>query len=201
MHALHLVRAAGRAGQHRVGEVAMAGDAVGLQDVGVLGLDADRLVEVLQREALRVVPAVLGLGHVLAHEIVRQVAVDAHGDAVVARLLPGIELRPHDVAVLAGFGVRAQVGQPFGVAEGEGAHAQQDPDRDRHGRRNLPPARRPRGARVVFHPLPPLESIVRTGLTRISPYCPRPTAAPRRAVCCYAKILRIDLGQKAGRRT
>ena len=60
-----------------VHEVAVTAQAVLLEDRGVPRLDQDRLVEVLEREPLRVVVAVQRLGEVLADEVVRQVAVDA----------------------------------------------------------------------------------------------------------------------------
>ena len=54
--------------------------------------DPDRLGEVLERERLRVVPAVQPPSRAyLPDEIVRQVAVDAGGDGVVARLLPRVD--------------------------------------------------------------------------------------------------------------
>src|SRR3569832_496353 len=105
-----------------VDHAVMAVQAALLQNAGVLLLDHDRLVEVLQREALRMVVAVLGLGDVLADVIVRQVAVDAGRDAMVAGFLPRVVLRVHDVAVRAGHRIAAQVGQALGVAEGEPGH-------------------------------------------------------------------------------
>ena len=48
----------------------------------------NRLVEILQREGLRVVPAVAGLGDELGDEVVGQMAVDAGGDVVMARIWP-----------------------------------------------------------------------------------------------------------------
>src|SRR5688500_18118532 len=85
--ALHAVaRWRARAAHHRVHEVAVAVDAVRLQDVGVAIADADRLVEILKRERLAVPKAVVRLGQILADEIVREVAVDALGRLVVAGL-------------------------------------------------------------------------------------------------------------------
>src|SRR5262249_44832233 len=69
-------------------------------------------------ELFAVTPAVLGLGQVLGDEGVRQVAVDALGRRVVARLLPSVVLALHDVAVRARGRVGAEGGQPLRVAKG-----------------------------------------------------------------------------------
>src|SRR5262245_1494038 len=99
MHALDLAGTIDCARNLLVHEPGMAGHAVVLENPAALRLDHDRLVEVLQRERHRMVVAVLRLGVVLANEIVRQMAVDAGSDRMMACLLPGIELRLHDVAV------------------------------------------------------------------------------------------------------
>src|SRR5262245_35779412 len=106
-------------------ERAMAVHAVVLEDAAVLGRHHDRLVEILERERLRMVKAVLGLGEILADEAVRQVAIHAHGDPVVARLLPGVVLRLHDVAVHAYPRVVAHVREAFRIQEREAADTEQ----------------------------------------------------------------------------
>src|SRR4051794_37632505 len=80
----------GVVGEHVLDDAAVAVDAVVLQDVGVLGADADRLVEVLEGEALGVPEAVLRLGPVLGEEVVRRVAVVARGVGVVGGLGPAV---------------------------------------------------------------------------------------------------------------
>lgn len=91
--------------QNVVNEIAVTGDTVVLKDSTVLFVDLDRLREVLHRESPGMIPAVFCLCNVLVHKIVRKVTVHTRGNGVVTRLLPGIELRLHDVAVSTGFGV------------------------------------------------------------------------------------------------
>jgi len=61
VHAAHSVRVVCGAVDHVLGHVAVAGKTVLLHDLRVLLLRRDRLVEVLQGEALGVVVAVLAL--------------------------------------------------------------------------------------------------------------------------------------------
>ncbi len=65
-------------------------------------------MEVLQGEGSGVVVALFGFGDILGEEIVGQVAVGARGQGVVVGLLPGVELRFHDMAVGGGSGVLAK---------------------------------------------------------------------------------------------
>jgi hypothetical protein len=107
-----------RAGQERISglvsgdlmrDVAMTAQAIFLQNRAPFGLYDDRLDEVLRRELLAVAPAVLGFGDILGDEGFGQVAVDANGNLVVARFLPGIVLRLHDVTVDARLGVLLEI--------------------------------------------------------------------------------------------
>src|SRR6185436_15788039 len=95
MDALDGVAVGARAGHELVHHRLVTAQTVVLQDGAVSRLDADRLLEVLQREALRVVPAVARLGEVLGEEAMREMAVDAGGDAVMAGLLPAVVLAAH----------------------------------------------------------------------------------------------------------
>ena len=112
-------------------ERTMAVHAVVLKNAAVLRRHHDRLVKILERERLRMVEAVFGLGEILAEETVRQMAVDAHRDAVMAGLLPGIVLRLHDVAVHADPRVVAHVREALGVQEREAANAGEQADQHR----------------------------------------------------------------------
>ena len=113
-----------------VDEVRMTGEAVFLQDAGVRALDHDGLMKVLQREALGVMPAVLGFGEILPEETVREVAIDAIGDGMMAGFLPGIILRLHDVTVNADLGIVAHVREPLGVQERVATDAKKDASQD-----------------------------------------------------------------------
>ena len=106
--------------------VVMAFNAIVLEDFFVLPLDHDGLVKFLCRKALRVMVAVLGFRQVLGEKGMWQMAVDTGGNGVVAGFLPGVVLRIHDMAVGAGFGIRAEVGKSLGIPESErsGSHQQ-----------------------------------------------------------------------------
>ncbi len=107
-------------------EIAMAHQAILLQDPRIRSFDHDRLVKILQGEALGVMPAIVGFRQVFAEEIMRQMAVHASGDCMMARLLPGVVLRLHDMTVHTNLGIIAQVGKPFRIQERIAADAQQD---------------------------------------------------------------------------
>lgn len=64
-------------------------------------------------------PAIFGFHKVLVRECRRDMAVVATGDAVMARFDPGIVLVIHDMAVLAGRRIIAEVGESFGKMKGE----------------------------------------------------------------------------------
>src|ERR1043166_1892826 len=65
-------------------------EAVGVEHGGVVGLDANWLVKILKGESLGMMVAVLSLGHVLADEVVRHVAIIARCKGVMAGFLPRI---------------------------------------------------------------------------------------------------------------
>ena len=95
----------------------MTSKAVVLENLRVRFLDHDRLVEVLQRKAFGVMPAVFGFSDVLAEKVMRQMTVDAYGHSMVTRFLPRVILRLHDMAVDANLGIIAHVGQTLCVQE------------------------------------------------------------------------------------
>src|SRR5688572_8156758 len=86
------------AGVNLLHEGFVAPAAVEVDDLAVVRPDPDGLGEILEREALRMPEPVLGLRRVLADEALRDVAVVAGGEAVVARLLPAVVVVAHDVA-------------------------------------------------------------------------------------------------------
>ena len=105
--------------------ILMTIDTVALQDLLVLFLYYDGFMKILHRECPGMIPAVFRFRHIFAHKAVRQVAVDAGRDRVVARLLPRVVLGVHDVTVGASLRILAQVGQALGVAERRPAEADQ----------------------------------------------------------------------------
>src|SRR5690349_8203488 len=92
-----------RSSSNLMRQLSMAAHAVRLQNLAALRLNDDWLYEYLRGEFLTVSPAVFGLGEVLGNERFRQMTVDADGHVVVARLLPSVVLRLHDVAIHAGL--------------------------------------------------------------------------------------------------
>jgi len=122
--------------QHTVDQTVMAADAVVLQNRRVSFLDANRLLEVLESESLGVVVAVFGLGDPLIQTALGQVAVDTTGHRVMTRLLPGVELGLHDVAVDTGLRILAEVGQAFGVVKGEGSCPNEHCHEETEGKKN-----------------------------------------------------------------
>src|SRR5438105_4306400 len=83
----------------------VAANAVLIQDLGIIARDLDRLVEVLERESLRVAIAVVGLADVFADAVRGGVAIVARGVIVMAGVLPAVILIPHDVAIDARLGI------------------------------------------------------------------------------------------------
>ena len=117
----------------RAHEIAVAVQAVFLQDHPAALAHLDRFVKVLECETVGVPEAVFGLGQIFADDIVRNMAIVTAGNKVVAGFLPAIVLRAHDVAVDTGARVVREVGRPLRIIEGVPAqpnqqanHAEQD---------------------------------------------------------------------------
>ena len=70
----------------------MTTQTIALQDVRVFSSDHDGFVKILECERLRMIPTILGLRDVFAHEIRRKMASDTGRRDVMAGLLPGIVL-------------------------------------------------------------------------------------------------------------
>jgi hypothetical protein len=103
---------------HRLHDVFVTAKAVSLGDLAVARKNPDRLVERSGREIERVPEAVADLRRVLSDEIVRCVAVVAHGDRTMAALYPAVELFAHDVAVRARAGIVREIGVAPCIDEG-----------------------------------------------------------------------------------
>ena len=127
VHAANGIRLGHVPMKHLVDHVLVTLDAVLLENPTVLLLDHNRFVEVLQREALGVMVSIVCLGNILADEVVRKMTVDARGGTVVTRLLPRVVLRGHDVTVGTRPGIRAEIGEAFGVMKRVGANTNSNP--------------------------------------------------------------------------
>ena len=103
------------------GVIQMAPYAVGLQHFEVDRANLNRILEGLQCELDRVVPAVIGFVNPLREKTARGVAIVTNGLAVMAGLLPTGQLFIHDVAFGAGVGVIAEVGQTLGKLKSVGS--------------------------------------------------------------------------------
>lgn len=97
----------------------VATNAVVLQFLQVRLPDPDWLMKILEGEGLRVMPPILGLYEVLVRKRFRDMAVVACGDAMMTGFHPGVVLIIHDVAILAGRRIVAEVGKTLGKVKGE----------------------------------------------------------------------------------
>jgi len=67
--------------------------------------------------------SVVGFGHPLANEIMRQVAIVADCDVMVAGVLPSVEMILHHMTIDTCLGIVAQIACPFSVAKREYSNA------------------------------------------------------------------------------
>ena len=89
--------------------------AVGLENGRVYRLDANRLLKVLQCECHGMVVTIAPFCPPFGEEIMRQVAVVAGGEGMVAGLLPAVILVAHDMTIRTGLGIARQVGSAMSV--------------------------------------------------------------------------------------
>lgn len=129
MHAVEHLGRVPRMGVDAVDDLLMTAHTVLLKHGGIAGLHHDRLVKILQGEALRMMVAVFRLRHVLPDEIVRGMTIVARRYGMMRTLLPACILLTHDVAVHARLGVVGEIGEPLAVIEGVPAHASEESDR------------------------------------------------------------------------
>ena len=106
-------------------------NAVVLDNSQTAAFDLNRLVKILKSKALAMPQPVLDLRQILADQIVRHVAVVAHRESVMARLLPTVVLLAHDVTVDAGGRIVGQIRPAAGLDEGEAADANEHADQRR----------------------------------------------------------------------
>lgn len=93
----------------------VAMDAVLLEPDEIDGANADGFPEVLERELLAMVPAVVELRYVLRRKSVGHMAIVASRHCVMGGLDPGIVILTHDVAIHAGLGIVTEVRESLRV--------------------------------------------------------------------------------------
>lgn len=122
-------------GQHVIDEILVAVEAGLLHHPAVAWLDLNRILVVARCESERMEEAVVGLREVLSNEVVRCVTVvtDRHG--VMARLLPRVVIRLHDMAVGTRCGIIAEVSVAFAVAKGKESQAAENTTHDSNRQR------------------------------------------------------------------
>ena len=116
-----------------VGEFSVTSLACGLSNEMVVALDLNVVGKSSSGEGKRVEETVGGLDGVLAGEIVRRMAVIAHGDGVMTALYPSGVVILHDMAVCAGFRIIGEVGVSPGVNEGVETEADEQTEQDTEG--------------------------------------------------------------------
>lgn len=97
----------------------MAIQAGTLSHAAIAIFNPDRFRKISGRKSQRVKQAVVGLGDPFAKKIVRQMAIIATGDRMVAGFFPRVVVRLHDVTVRAGLGIVGKIGSAATVIEGE----------------------------------------------------------------------------------
>jgi len=104
-----------RCGRDRFDHRLVAVTACLLSHLTVALCDLDRLVECAGRKIIRMPEAVRRLRVVLANKVVGRMTVVARRDGVMARLLPGVVLLVHHMAVGTRVGVVAHVRIALGI--------------------------------------------------------------------------------------
>lgn len=100
-------------------EIAVAADASILRDFLIAGLGLDRVVVVVERECHRMEKPIVCFCNQVAGKFVRQMAIVADGDMMMAALLPGIKMVLHHVAVGTRLGIVTKVTGSLAVSERE----------------------------------------------------------------------------------
>jgi hypothetical protein len=120
-------RFAARVGRHELmHDIFVTMKAGGLGHTAIARLDLDGVVKILERKRQGMIKPVVGFDDPFLNGVVGEMAVIARGDAMMAGVLPGVEMILHDMAVGARLGIAAEIAGPFAVTEGESADAAQD---------------------------------------------------------------------------
>jgi hypothetical protein len=124
-----------RQGIDLVRQPLVAVSAVLLHHAAVVLVHLNLIGEIPSRERQRMEESVSRLAVILAHEVVRSVAIIARGELAVRRLHPTVELFPHDVAIHTRLGIVRHIGRPIGVAESENSESRGRADQ--HGNQHV----------------------------------------------------------------
>lgn len=106
-------------------EFTVAGDTGALSNSLVTIFDVNWVFEIPHRKGQRVEESVVSLRDPLAHGVVRQMAIVADGNMVVAGMLPRIKMVLHDVAIDARLRIITQITGTFAIAKGKRSQAEQ----------------------------------------------------------------------------
>jgi hypothetical protein len=110
------------------GYVFVTANTVFLNQAGISRLDANGLVEILQRETLGMPEAVVRLGQIFPHKVVGDVAIVASGKRMVACFLPCIVRFAHDMAIHTRFGIAAEIRPALAVRKSKTSQADNHSD-------------------------------------------------------------------------
>ena len=115
-------------------KILVARNARALRDSFVAGLYLDRILEIAQCECQRVKKSVVRFGDPFSDCVVRQVAIVANRNVVVAGMLPRVEMLLHNMAIHARLRIVTQVTGALAVTKCE--RAQSDKNTDQNGAEN-----------------------------------------------------------------
>lgn len=103
--------------------------AIRIQDSGIRGFYANRLMEVLKCEGNGVMVSIAGLGCPLANEIMRHVAIPACCKSMMTGLLPAVILASHNMAVDAGLRIIGKIRRSTGIKKSVPAGAKENSEK------------------------------------------------------------------------
>jgi hypothetical protein len=117
--------------QHLVDRRGMAIETGVLRHATIPRLNLNGFVKVLKRESQRMKKAIVGLGHPFADGVMRQVAIAANGHVPMTRLLPGVVMALHHMAVSAACRIVTQVAVSLAITKGKQPDAEKNAQHDR----------------------------------------------------------------------
>lgn len=110
--------------QNVIDDVAMTVHAIVVQDSRADCPQANWFWKILKRETFGVPKAILRLDEILQHEFMRNMAIIAGRDGMMAGLLPAVVLVAHDVTIDTRLRIAAEIGKAFGILHRVGTSAE-----------------------------------------------------------------------------